>query len=135
MALNQPKTLIELCREFNFGVTSSRAVVEKMVREGYLTKFRGTGERAGNLYRSVESKPYKALQKQEFVPEPIEKIKNPLKSYSEFGGVIITDKDNPHKRTYLNLESRKTAHAPRPKRKVNVWIGTSMGSIGEASDY
>jgi len=129
----EPKTMSEICQQFKFGKTSSRSIIDKMVREGYLTIKQGAGSRAVNLYKAVADKPYKA--KQEFVCEFADKHKNPLKSYSEFGGVILTDRDNPNLRTYLNLESRKTAHAPRPKRKVNVWIGTSMGALGEASDY
>lgn len=133
MALEKPCTLTELCREFSFGKTSSRAVIDKMVREGYLTKKRAEG--STNLYSSVKDKPYKARKEGEFVSEFAFKHRNPYKTYGEFGGIIITDKDNPNKKTYINLEKPKTAHAPRPKRKVNVWIGTSMGAIGEASDY
>jgi hypothetical protein len=136
--LDNEKTVDEICDHFKFSRTNSRAIIDKMMIEKHLTRRllpHGDARRPMYHYKAVEDRKYIAKQPKEFVQEFSGKIKDPLKTYSEFGGIIMIDRDNPNKRTYLNLESHKTAKAPRPKRKTNVWIGTSMGSLGEASDY
>lgn len=124
---------------FKLSTTVARTMTNKMYEDKYITRTVGEcteSDRPVYLYSANPDKPYKAKSIYDYEAEFGKKKEKTEMLRGEFGGKILVSKANPNCKTYINLDRDGSDYRyQRRKVKVNVWIGTSMGSLGEASDY